>query len=722
MSTETALLTLPASAVSAHREAITEARGAGPDALATGSGYYSAGAVAVVPVAGMLTHSLHAPAFGVMSYAAIRGAISQALADDGTSAVLVHLNSTGGEVQGLFALADAIREARGEKPIVALVDEMALSAGYCIASACDKIVLASGTAQAGSVGIVAAHFDLSQAEAQAGIKVTLIAAGARKTDGNPHAPLSAEARAEIEADVNSLHGEFVQRVASWRGLTPAQVSGQEAAIYRGQAAIGAGLADAIAAPDLLVAALQTPDGDLEMTLRNLAAPHAGASASAGVQPGASAVPPLAGAGVGDPTQLCTITEAREIARMAGFNAEQTLDVIDKFAGKFTYAVASSAVMNSVAARSAANQINASFAVSSTGHNATSMDNPAAFAEAVGEALTVRHNPSAQISEPARQFAGMGLADIARAVLQRNGRSAMGSRAQIVASAMHTTSDFAVILENYARRTLRDAYQAAPSGIRMVARETSAEDFRDIRRVALGEFPSLQETNEAGEFRYGTIGESAETYRVRTYGKIIAISRQALINDDLQAFNDLARRAGQAARELEATVLADLIKSNPVMSDGLPLFDAGHGNLAGTGTSIADGLSAARAAMRSQKGVDGEQIIDAAPRVLLVGADRETEAEKALAAVQPHRTDDANPFSNLLLAVDPRLNGWGWGLFAEPTQLAALEYSYLGGNREPEVITDPGFDVDGIKMRVRHDFGAGIIEHRAAFHNPGPSGN
>lgn len=719
MSTETALLALPASAVTAHRGAVVEARAAGPDALATGSGYYMAGAVAVIPVAGMLTHSLHAPAFGVMSYAAIRGAISQALADDSASAVLVHLNSTGGEVQGLFALTDAIREARGAKPIVALVDEMALSAGYAIASACDKIVLASGTAQAGSVGIVAAHFDLSQAEAQMGVKVTLIAAGARKTDGNPHEPLSTEARAEIEADVANLHSEFVQRVASWRGLTPAQVSGQEAAIYRGQAAIGAGLADAIAAPDLLVAALQTPDGDLEMTLRNLAAPAPGATASAGVQPGAGAVPALAGsAGAGDPAQLCTITEAREIARMAGFNAEQTLDVIDKFAGKFTYAVARQAVLESVAARSAANQINASFAVSSTGHNATSMDNPAAFAEAVGEALTARHNPSAQISEQSRQFVGMGLGDIARAVLQRNGRNAMGSRAQIVASAMHTTSDFATILASFARRTLRDAYQAAPSGIRMVARETSAEDFRDIRRVALGEFPSLQETSEAGEFRYGSIGEAAETYRVRTYGKIIAISRQALINDDLQAFNDLARRAGQAARELEATVLADLIKSNPIMADGHAFFSAEHGNLADTGMMISEGLSAARAAMRSQKGIDGEQIIDAAPRVLLVGADRETEAEKALAAVQPHRTDDANPFSNLLLAVDPRLNGWGWGLFAEPTQLPALEYAYLGGNREPEILADPGFDVDGIRLRVRHDFGAGVIEHRAAYRNPG----
>lgn len=709
MSTKTALLALPASAVTAHRDAMAEARAAGPEALTAGIGYYKAGAVAVVPVAGMLTHSLHAPAFGVMGYGAIRQALTAALEDQSTSAVLLHINSNGGEVQGLFALADHIRAARGGKPIVALVDETALSAGYALAAASDKIVLASGTSVAGSVGIVAAHWDLSGAEAQAGVKVTLVAAGAHKTDGNPHEPLSAEARAAIEADVNDLHSEFVQRVASWRNLTPAQVSGQEAAIYRGQAAISAQMVDAIAAPDRLVAALQTPDGDLDMTLRNLAAPTAGAGA--GVQTGA-----------GDLTQPCSVQQAREIARMAGFNAEQTLNVIDRFAGRYTFEVARSAVMDSLAARQDATQVQTSFAVSPSGHNATSMDNPAAFAEAVGEALTVRHNPSAQISDQARQFAGMGLADIARAVLQRNGRSAMGSRAQIVASAMHSTSDFATILENYARRTLRDAYQAAPSGIRMVARETSAEDFRDIRRVALGEFPSLQETNEAGEFRYGSIGESAETYRVRTYGKIIAVSRQALINDDLQAFNDLARRAGQAARELEATVLADLIKSNPVMGDGLPFFDADHGNLAASGTSIADGLSTARAAMRSQKGIDGVQIIDAAPRVLLVGADRETEAEKALAAVQPARADDFNPFSNMLLAVDPGLNGWGWGLFAEPGQLAALEYAYLGGNRGPEIITEAGFDVDGIKMRVRHDFGAGVIEHRAAFHNPGPSGS
>lgn len=193
MSTKTALLALPASAVTAHRDAMAEARAAGPEALTAGIGYYKAGAVAVVPVAGMLTHSLHAPAFGVMGYGAIRQALTAALEDQSTSAVLLHINSNGGEVQGLFALADHIRAARGGKPIVALVDETALSAGYALAAASDKIVLASGTSVAGSVGIVAAHWDLSGAEAQAGVKVTLVAAGAHKTDGNPHEPLSAEA-------------------------------------------------------------------------------------------------------------------------------------------------------------------------------------------------------------------------------------------------------------------------------------------------------------------------------------------------------------------------------------------------------------------------------------------------------------------------------------------------------------------------------------------------
>lgn len=719
--TETLRLALEASALSGYREAVQAARSEGN--AAGGADWYAAGSAAIVPISGALNKSLNAPEFGVRSYSAIISAFNRAYADPDSRAVVLHIASSGGDVSGLFAAVDHIAAVRGgEKPVIALVDEHALSAGYALASAADQIVLASETGQVGSVGVVAAHVDLSAAEEKAGVRVSLVKAGARKTDGNPHEPLSEEARADLQADVDRLHSMFVERVAKHRQISQAAVRGQEARVYRGASAVEAGLADAVMEPGRLLAAIENlQDGDSSMNLRDLsggAKPTAAASAGDGTDPN-------------DDNRLASVADVQGLARSFGLDANQTLGLIDYAVEKKSVGTLRDAVMEAKAAADDVTQImtqrpvDPNAGVTGMGgatipgsHNSRTMDNPAAFADAAGEALTVRRNPGAQISEPARQFAGMGLTDMARATLQRNGRNAVGSRAQIVASALHSTSDFPAILESYARRTLADAYRAAPSGIRQVAKETSAEDFRAIKRLNLGEFPPLQEVGEAGEFHAGTVSERGESYAVKTFGRIIGITRQSLVNDDLNAFDDLARRAGQSARDLEAGILADLLKTNPVMSDGEAFFSTAHANIAGTGSSIADGLSAARQAMRSQTGLDGEQIIDATPAVLLVGADRETEAEKALAAVQPTNAADFNPFSNLRLAVDPRLNGWGWALFAEPTQLAALEFAYLGGARAPEIVTENGFNVDALRMRVRHDFGAGLIEPRAAFKNAG----
>lgn len=283
---------------------------------------------------------------------------------------------------------------------------------------------------------------------------------------------------------------------------------------------------------------------------------------------------------------------------------------------------------------------------------------------------------------------------------------------------HTRSDFAHVLEEFSRRELARAFNAAPSGLMRVSRERSAVDFRAIKRVALGEYPELVETNEHGEFTHSTIGEAAESYAVKTFGRIISLTRHAIVNDDLDAFSDLAVRAGQAARDLEAKTLFELIDSNPVMAtDGKAVFHADHGNLAASGTSIADGLSAARQAMRTQRGIDGQMLVQVAPRFLICGPDRETEGEKALAAIAATKIDDVNPFSNLTLVVEPRMSQ-KWYLFSDPMALALLEHAYLQGQRQPEVISDAGFDVDGVRMRVRHDFGAGVVEYRAGYLNPG----
>ena len=355
----------------------------------------------------------------------------------------------------------------------------------------------------------------------------------------------------------------------------------------------------------------------------------------------------------------------------------------------------------------------------------SQDDPSLRARQMGEALYARINPRHDLSEPARRYAYATPVDMAKELLTLRGESTMAlSPASLVTRALHTTSDFPIILGNTVGRVLRDAYQAAPSGIRRLGRQTSARDFRSVNKIMLGEAPLLEKLNEHGEIKGGTMAEAREAYKIETWARKIGITRQVLVNDDLGAFSDLARRMGQGAAETEARILVMLLEANsgngPTLSDTKALFHADHGNKAGTGAIISDGtLSAARLALRTQKGIDG-RIIRVTPKNLLVPPALETVAEKWLATIAPATAADVNPFSGAMsLVVEPRLSSaTRWYVTADPSEIDGLEFAYLSGNEGPQVESRSGWDVDGVEIRVILDFGAGFIDHRGWFQNPG----
>ena len=223
--------------------------------------------IAVVPVLGpLLTRGDWLTALlGATDYGTLGRTLEAAFADPSARAVVMELDSPGGEVGGLFDLVDrigALRESTA-KPLWAVAGEAALSAAYAIASAADRIYV-TRTAEIGSVGILAAHVDESGANAMAGRKWTLVHAGERKTDGNSHEPLTERALAAIQADVDALHSEFVGIVARNRSMAPETVRATEAAIWRGKAGIVAGFADRLGTLDLaladLAASLDPPPG------------------------------------------------------------------------------------------------------------------------------------------------------------------------------------------------------------------------------------------------------------------------------------------------------------------------------------------------------------------------------------------------------------------------------------------------------------------------------
>ncbi len=178
---------------------------------------------------------------GPVSYAAIRTAFDDLLEDDAVTAIVLRLDTPGGMASGCFDLVDHIYQARGRKPLYALVDDYAASAGFALASTCDEIWV-SRTGAVGSVGVVAYHYDWSGNNAQIGLKVTPLYAGARKVDFNPNFPLSEEAHAQALADLEDMRTLFVDTVARNLGMEPDAVRATEAATYRGQAAVDIGFA------------------------------------------------------------------------------------------------------------------------------------------------------------------------------------------------------------------------------------------------------------------------------------------------------------------------------------------------------------------------------------------------------------------------------------------------------------------------------------------------
>jgi signal peptide peptidase SppA len=204
--------------------------------------------IAIVPVIGTLVarSGYLGAASGLTAYSDIADAIEAAATDPGIRAILLDVDSSGGEVGGLFDLVDHIQAIRAQcgKPIWAVADEAALSAAYAIACVADRLYVTQ-TGEIGSVGVVAIHVDESAADAQAGRAWSFIHAGAAKVDGNPHQPLSDSARATLQADVDALYGKFTALVAERRRISPDAVRATEAAVYRGDQAVAAGLADKV---------------------------------------------------------------------------------------------------------------------------------------------------------------------------------------------------------------------------------------------------------------------------------------------------------------------------------------------------------------------------------------------------------------------------------------------------------------------------------------------
>ena len=226
--------------------------------------------IAVIPIHGTLVKRVLGmeAASGLTSYGGIAQEIDAALADPQVQGILLDIDSPGGEASGSFELARQIRHAATQKPVWAVANDAAYSAAYALAASAQRLIVTE-TGGVGSIGVIALHIDQSAKDAQEGYRYTAVTAGTHKNDFSPHHPLSDEAKAELQAEVDRLYGLFVEHVTAMRSLNADAVRATEAGLYFGANAITAGLADAVSSFETALA-----DFSLFLSARNHKPPQA----------------------------------------------------------------------------------------------------------------------------------------------------------------------------------------------------------------------------------------------------------------------------------------------------------------------------------------------------------------------------------------------------------------------------------------------------------------
>jgi ATP-dependent Clp endopeptidase proteolytic subunit ClpP len=332
-----------------------------------------------------------------------------------------------------------------------------------------------------------------------------------------------------------------------------------------------------------------------------------------------------------------------------------------------------------------------------------------------------------------EFTGLSLSELARDSLRiRNVKPSRNDRMSMVGTAFtvrasgpgyHSTSDFGNVLGTVAARAMMIGYEEVDETFPLWTGKGTASDFRATSRVDLGLFPALDKVEEGAEYTYATLGDTGTVVQVATYGKIFAITRQAIVNDDLDFFNRVPRRMGRAAKRTIGNLVYAILNGNPTMQDSVALFHASHGNLATVAAvPSVTALGAAMASMAVQTDASGIGTGGGVvPKFLLLPPTLLMTANTILtsATIPGDAAQVANPVRGAVTPIsDSRLSGTAWYLSADPAQSDTIEVTYLDGEEEPFLDQKEGWNVDGSEFKVRMDAGVKALHWRGMFKNAG----
>ena len=660
--------------------------------------------------------------------------VAAALQSAGGRDVTVNLFSYGGSAGEGLAIHDLLARYAGKTTVI--IDGIAASAGSMVAMAGDRVVMPDNA-------LLMIHDCWTMAAGNA---------ESMRTSADMLDTYSASYRATYARKSRQSEEQVAQWMAAHAGA---------GTWFTAAAAVEAGLADEVAAPVdvrasvprlpqgrfsnapeqlsawLSVGSLTTGDANPEPSL-NTMNPQSQAggtpAATPEVQPVAAAAPEAAPVtaqaresvqAAAESTTVAALrreTDIRRCAAHANLSPEAVQALVDN--GKPFADVA----MEIVTAHAVVVESRAPGA----GHPAriqVTRDPGATLMQGIGDMLYARINPGTALSDAGAQYRGYSLMECVRTFADSRGIATVGrSKSDLVAMAMHSTSDFPLLFSNLAGKSLDAAYQEEPHTWKPLARQRNLPDFKAVNDLVMAADLSPVELLQGGEYQAGTLKEAQATWKLATYARKVCVTRQAIINDDLSALERVPEYLGRGFRRLESNLIWALVTGNAVTSvDGLALFASGHNNT-GTGVIGIAGINAMKKAMRKQTDIAGVAV-NLTPDYLVVPTDLEATALQFLypsgyAPASITGPNGPNVYAgSLQLIVEPRLDGstppaTQWYAAAAPSKVEGLVYGYLADEPGPSIVSVPERDPDGITLLARFDFGCAVKDPRFIYRSSG----
>jgi len=275
------------------------------------------------------------------------------------------------------------------------------------------------------------------------------------------------------------------------------------------------------------------------------------------------------------------------------------------------------------------------------------------------------------------------------------------------------------------RVSKAGFETAPETWNLWTRTISVSDFKTQSIVGVSEFGSLDSIGEGQEYKYGSFSDKREQFALGTYGKLFPITRQAIVNDDLNALTGIPAAMGRsAARKIGDTVYS-VLTANAAMADSVALFHANHSNL-GSGAPSVSAFDTARNSMAKQVDISGSAVLNIRPGFILVPVALEG-TSKVIVSSQydpdtANKLQRANMVQGLATVVsDARLDVAStavWYMVANPSVYDTIVVAFLDGNQTPVLEQQAGWTVDGVEYKCRLDVAAKAVDHRGMFKSTG----